>query len=391
MGRIEKRVVFFSHSAEDRDQLSRLRELVLGKYSHAIKVFLSSDGESIPLGTNWIEETNTALKSAALMIVFLSPNSLESRWVLFESGYALGKETRIVPVGINGTDIATIPPPLSLLQGFNVTDYQSLDKVRQLIDEEFGLKCEYHFTEREYADVFAAAGPKPEVEPIRLLPEPKLVTAKMSGNFPRVEADFLLSPSGTIVLGVLVHEKGEGIRHAPPSQRYILAHSTEELPNSRYRNLFCVRYRDPQKDWDLLFTNHNAYAKHVLLPDSLEPGWHQLVVAWSPKGGYMAWDNLEGMMSAFDASAFAQWPGEVASSVNLGCFHRGDKIPLTPAHFCETELWRLEIHTSFIPIGDARLKEHLRGLQQTPGETPATPGARRRPKPACAVRPGASA
>jgi len=57
MGKTVKPVVFFSHSAKDRDQLSRLKRLVLRKYSSAIDIFLSSDEESIPIGTNWIEKT----------------------------------------------------------------------------------------------------------------------------------------------------------------------------------------------------------------------------------------------------------------------------------------------------------------------------------------------
>jgi hypothetical protein len=55
------------------------------------------------------------------MYVFLSPSALESKWVPFESGYAYSREIRVVPVGILGVDLATIGPPLGLLQGFNIS------------------------------------------------------------------------------------------------------------------------------------------------------------------------------------------------------------------------------------------------------------------------------
>jgi hypothetical protein len=54
-----------------------------------IDVFLSSDGQSIQLGHNWVAEVQNALERARFMAVFLTPNSIQSGWIHFEAGYHL--------------------------------------------------------------------------------------------------------------------------------------------------------------------------------------------------------------------------------------------------------------------------------------------------------------
>lgn len=51
---MKKPTVFFSHSSKDKKFLTRLKEMVAAKTGNSIDIFLSSDGESIPLGRNWV-------------------------------------------------------------------------------------------------------------------------------------------------------------------------------------------------------------------------------------------------------------------------------------------------------------------------------------------------
>src|SRR5688500_16747332 len=92
--------VFLSHSSRDEQPLRALKELLLRYTGGAVDFFLSSDGESIPLGRNWVHEIQQALDSSQLMFVFISPNSLHSSWLHFEAGYAYSKRVRVVPVAI---------------------------------------------------------------------------------------------------------------------------------------------------------------------------------------------------------------------------------------------------------------------------------------------------
>lgn len=129
---MSKPTVFFSHSSRDRGALTNLRDLLLRKTGHSVDIFLSSDGESIPLGRNWVSRIEAALTDTSLMFVFLSPQSLSSpTWVSFESGYVYSRDVQVIPVGILGVDLNHVPAPFSLLQGFNVSSYEGLNNLSQ--------------------------------------------------------------------------------------------------------------------------------------------------------------------------------------------------------------------------------------------------------------------
>jgi hypothetical protein len=152
---MDKPIIFFSHSSKDAEALAKLKDLFVAKTGGAIEVFLSSDGQSIPLGRNWVHRVEIALDSALVMVVFVSPNSLGSKWMYFESGYAYSKGVRVVPVGFNGVDLDNVPPPLGLLQGFNIRSKDSLDNLIHLANEVFNHSHADGFSEEEYRDLQA--------------------------------------------------------------------------------------------------------------------------------------------------------------------------------------------------------------------------------------------
>jgi hypothetical protein len=152
---MDKPIVFFSHSSRDAEALIRLRELFIQKTDGTIDVFLSSDGESIPFGRNWVHRVEQALDQAKLMVVFVTPNSVGSQWLYFEAGYAYNKGLRVVPVGFRGIDLTALTPPLGLLQGFNITSQDSLDNLISLVNEEFNHKHQQNFTKVEYDEIFS--------------------------------------------------------------------------------------------------------------------------------------------------------------------------------------------------------------------------------------------
>lgn len=150
---MSKPTIFFSHSSRDKRELALLKDLFVQKTGGSIDVFLSSDGQSIPLGRNWVHRIQEALENASIMIVFVSPNSIRSNWIFFEAGYAYSKKIRVVPVGFLGVDLTTLPPPLSLLQGFNITSEEGLSNLLALANEVFGHAHNSKFTAEEYRNV----------------------------------------------------------------------------------------------------------------------------------------------------------------------------------------------------------------------------------------------
>lgn len=114
-----------------------------------------SDGQSIPFGRNWISEIEDALVAAKLMFVFITPNSITSRWVPFEAGHAYGRRIQVVPVGMLGVDIGAVGAPLSLLQGFNVENARGLGNIVAVCNKAFDFQHPTVFSDAEYDAVVA--------------------------------------------------------------------------------------------------------------------------------------------------------------------------------------------------------------------------------------------
>jgi hypothetical protein len=152
-----KPTIFLSHSSVDQDLLRRLREFLLRRIGSTIELFLSSDGQSIPFGKNWVREVEAGLERAKVMFTFLSPTALQSQWVLFEADFAYAKGIQVVPIGILGVDLARVSPPLGLLQGFNLRGAPSLGNLLTIINRTFTFAHGEHCTDKEFEDVFSGA------------------------------------------------------------------------------------------------------------------------------------------------------------------------------------------------------------------------------------------
>lgn len=154
---MSKPVIFFSHSSKDKDMIVSIKEKMVEATVGSVEIFLSSDGQSIPFGTNWLHKIEDGLKNAQLMFVFVTENSLSSGWIYYEAGFAYSKGIRVIPVAI-GVDIASSGAPLSLLQGYNLVSEDSLNNFIHIINSEFALSInESAFVERDFQDVMNCA------------------------------------------------------------------------------------------------------------------------------------------------------------------------------------------------------------------------------------------
>jgi hypothetical protein len=151
---MEKPIVFLSHASKDKGQLSVLKKLLDKRAAGLLQFFLSSDGHSIPLGRNWVVRVSDALKNAKLMFVFLSPESVDSKWVHFEAGYAYANGIKVVPVCLPGMDLNRVYPPLNLLQGFNLHSHDSMGNLARTCNDVFKSQMEEVFTADDFKSVF---------------------------------------------------------------------------------------------------------------------------------------------------------------------------------------------------------------------------------------------
>lgn len=149
---MSKPTLFFSHSSKDKDIILSIKNKLDAATGSVMDIFMSSDGQSIPFGTNWIHKIEEGLKAAKIMFVFVTENSLSSGWIYFEAGYAYSKGIHVIPVGI-GVDIGSLKAPLNLLQGFNISSEDSLNNFITIINRTFDYRFSNIFDHNDYLEV----------------------------------------------------------------------------------------------------------------------------------------------------------------------------------------------------------------------------------------------
>jgi sulfatase modifying factor 1 len=104
--------VFISHSSKDTDFIER--NIIPALKANGIDVWYSR--ESIKTADQWERSINSALESSDWFVVAISPNSVKSKWVRRETGWAFRyREDKIIPVLIgqcNPDDLYTGLPDL---------------------------------------------------------------------------------------------------------------------------------------------------------------------------------------------------------------------------------------------------------------------------------------
>ena len=132
---MEKPIVFLSHSTKNKAELAELKSVLDKRAAGSLEFFLSSDGQSIRFGRNWVVRISDALAHSKLMFVFLSSESADSKWIHFEAGCAYANNIQVVPVCLPGMDLNRVQPPLSLLQGFNFISAESMGNLARICND----------------------------------------------------------------------------------------------------------------------------------------------------------------------------------------------------------------------------------------------------------------
>jgi hypothetical protein len=120
--------VFLSHSSQDREIAEEIKALFGDVFDGQVAVDFSSDqasGGGIPPGEQWLPWITERIEHADLVLILLTPGSIDKPWILWESGAAAGialargRATPVVPV-VFGLPEASVPGPLrhqQLVQG----------------------------------------------------------------------------------------------------------------------------------------------------------------------------------------------------------------------------------------------------------------------------------
>ena len=95
---MDKRLVFISHIAEEKEVAIAVKELIESSFLGLIEVFVSSDQHSIGMGQKWLDQISAALKECVVEIVLCSPKSINRPWINFEAGAGWVRDISVIPL-----------------------------------------------------------------------------------------------------------------------------------------------------------------------------------------------------------------------------------------------------------------------------------------------------
>ncbi len=121
--------VFLSYAASDAAQALRIRSVLLKQPD--IKIFTT---DTLSAGENWIPKLRRALLESDLFIVLLSPNAVESKWVLYELGAAWGLNKPIIPVVTQLEMSGKVPLVLRDVPLLSIEDLENSSAVNQILE-----------------------------------------------------------------------------------------------------------------------------------------------------------------------------------------------------------------------------------------------------------------
>lgn len=121
------KLIFLSHIHEERLLAALMKEAIENEFGGFVDVFVSSDGTTIPAGSNFLKRIEDGLLGCIGAIYLLSPASIKRNWVNFELGAvwirnitslrAGGSEVPTLPLCHSGMVPTALPVPLSNLNG----------------------------------------------------------------------------------------------------------------------------------------------------------------------------------------------------------------------------------------------------------------------------------
>lgn len=135
---MDKRLVFISHIAEEKEVAIAVKELIENSFLGLIEVFVSSDQHSIGMGQKWLDQISAALKKCVVEIVLCSPKSINRPWINFEAGAGWVRDISVIPLCHSGLDPSKLPMPLNLLQAAKAGEVSSLKLIFPVLAQALG-------------------------------------------------------------------------------------------------------------------------------------------------------------------------------------------------------------------------------------------------------------
>lgn len=78
--------IFLSHIHEESELALIIKEAIEAEFGGFVEVFVSSNGRSIPAGSNFLKRIEDSLINCIGAIYLISPKSVKRNWINFELG-----------------------------------------------------------------------------------------------------------------------------------------------------------------------------------------------------------------------------------------------------------------------------------------------------------------
>lgn len=121
--------IFISHSSYDKEVVKIFSELIKKVSLSQIQIWFSNDTDTkggFLVGDDWYESIISNIRRSQVVISFITPNSNNQPWILFESGYAEALDGCVlVPVKFS-IDISEVAIPLQHKQIYNLSGIEDL-------------------------------------------------------------------------------------------------------------------------------------------------------------------------------------------------------------------------------------------------------------------------
>lgn len=131
------KLIFLSHIHEESALARLVKQALEDEFSGFVDVFVSSDGTSIPAGSNFLKRIEDGLVGCIGAIYLISPASVKRNWINFELGAVWvrnimnlhgGKpEIPTLPVCHSGLTPGGLPAPLNNLNGIAANQASQLE------------------------------------------------------------------------------------------------------------------------------------------------------------------------------------------------------------------------------------------------------------------------
>ncbi|MFA0616864.1 toll/interleukin-1 receptor domain-containing protein [Vibrio splendidus] len=142
--------LFLSHIHEERDLAVLIKTAIEKEFSGFVEVFVSSDGTSIPAGSNFLKRIEDGLVNCIGALYLISPVSVKRNWINFELGAVWirnaisirteGAEIPALPFCHSSMNPANLPQPIGNLNAITANQASQLEFAFRSIQTAVGGK-----------------------------------------------------------------------------------------------------------------------------------------------------------------------------------------------------------------------------------------------------------